>query len=41
MRPGKRYGVSKHKSARGFRKQVGKTQPLNFRPGVMRGGIRL
>lgn len=32
--------VNKHKSAKSFRKNVGKTKAMNF-AGVMRGGIRL
>lgn len=41
MRPVRRQAVSKFKSARRFRKQVGRTKAMNFRPGAMRGGIRL
>lgn len=40
MRPVKRYGVSKGRSAGQFRKQSRRTQPVNMR-GPMRGGIRL
>lgn len=35
-----RKHVNKHKSAKNFRKNVGKTKAVNF-AGVMRGGIRL
>lgn len=41
MRPSKRYGVSKNRSARKFRRQVGRTKAINVRPNPMRGGIRL
>lgn len=41
MRPVKRFGVSKGRSARRFRRQIGRTQALNFKVGPMRGGIRL
>lgn len=40
MRPVKRYGVSKRGSAKKFRRQSSRTQPVNMR-GPMRGGIRL
>lgn len=40
MRPLKRAGVSKYKSARHFRKHVGQTKAANVR-GPMRGGWRL
>lgn len=33
--------VSKHGSARKFRKHVGRTKALNMRGAPMRGGIRL
>lgn len=41
MRPIKRYGVSKGKSARKFRHNVGHTKSINLVGPVMRGGIRL
>lgn len=41
MRPVKRKNVSKHKSAKKFRHQVGHTRAANVHPGPMRGGIRL
>lgn len=41
MRPLKRKAVSKQKSARTFKKQVGRTKQMNVGPGPMRGGIRL
>lgn len=37
MRPVKRYGVSKRKSAKTFRRHGGRSQAANF---VMRGGLR-
>lgn len=37
----KRFGVSKHKSARKFRGQVQHTKAANTRAAPMRGGIRL
>lgn len=40
MRPLSRKHVSKHGSARKFRKQVGRTKAANFAM-PMRGGIRL
>lgn len=40
MRPLKRFGVNKRKSARKFRRNVSKTKAANF-SGPMRGGIRL
>ena len=40
MRPVKRYGVSKRKSVKKFRRNSSRTQPINMR-GPMRGGIRL
>lgn len=40
MRPSRRRPVSKVRSARKFRSQVGRTKAVNFK-GVMRGGIRL
>lgn len=36
-----RYGVNKFKSAKKFRKQIGKTKYANVKAGPMRGGIRL
>lgn len=36
-----RSRVNKHKSAKSFRKHVGKTKYANVRVGPMRGGIRL
>jgi hypothetical protein len=39
MRPSSRRPVSKGKSARRFRSQVGKTKAANMR-GPMRGGFR-
>lgn len=41
MRPLRRSGVSKVRSARKFRKQIGRTKGVNLRGAVMRGGIRL
>jgi len=41
MRPSKRYGVNKRRSAGGFRRNVSRTHPVNVRASVMRGGIRL
>lgn len=40
MRPVKRYGVNKRKSAKKFRKNSGRTHVRNM-SGPMRGGIRL
>lgn len=40
MRPLRRKGVSKKRSARKFRKQTMKTKAANLR-GVMRGGYRI
>lgn len=40
MRPLRRGGVNKRKSARKFRKHSGRAKVMNFR-GVMRGGYRL
>lgn len=37
----RRAPVNKHKSARKFRKQVGRTKAANLRQGPMRGGWRL
>lgn len=41
MRPLKRHGVSKRKSANKFRRNVSKTNRRNVSPAPMRGGIRL
>lgn len=41
MRPLKRRGVSKHRSARKFRNHVGKTKAPNVIMAPMRGGWRL
>lgn len=41
MRPSKRYGVNKKRSAKKFRRSVGRTKPQNLKGSVMRGGIRL
>lgn len=41
MRPLKRYGVSKGRSARRFRRQVGRSKAPNVVQGPMRGGWRL
>jgi len=41
MRPSKRYGVNKNKSARQFRKHSTQTKAANVAGPVMRGGIRL
>lgn len=41
MRPSKRYGVNKGKSARTFRGHTSKTKGLNMKGAPMRGGIRL
>jgi hypothetical protein len=41
MRPLSRKPVNKKKSAKTFRKNVGRTKSINLRnPGPMRGGIR-
>lgn len=40
MRPSRRSGVSKGKSARSFRKQSGRTKGANMAPPPMRGGYR-
>lgn len=37
----KRFPVNKSKSARSFRKSVGRTKRINVTAGPMRGGIRL
>ena len=36
-----RQAVSKHGSAKVFKKHVGKTRAINLRAAPMRGGIRL
>lgn len=41
MRPVKRYGVNKRKSAKVFRKHSSRTKAANMRGAPMRGGIRL
>lgn len=41
MRPVKRYGVNKGRSAASFRHKVGRTHVLNMKGAPMRGGIRL
>lgn len=41
MRPLKRMGVSKRKSARTFRNQIGRTKAPNVMMGSQRGGWRL
>lgn len=41
MRPSKRYGVNKGRSASKFRKQTHRTKSANIYAGPMRGGIRL
>lgn len=41
MRPLKRSGVNKHRSAGQFKRHSGRTKYQNLRPGPMRGGIRL
>lgn len=41
MRPVQRGHVNKGRSARKFRKSVGRTKSANIAPGPMRGGIRL
>lgn len=41
MRPLKRFGVNKHRSARKFRHSVGRTKAPNVAGGPMRGGWRL
>lgn len=40
MRPLKRQGLNKHRSAGKFRRNVSRTRAINF-AGPMRGGIRL
>lgn len=41
MRPVRRKGVSKHRSARQFKRNIRRTKAPNMRLTVMRGGIRL
>lgn len=41
MRPLKRFGVNKGKSARSFRGNTSRTKKANVHAGPMRGGIRL
>lgn len=41
MRPVKRRGVNKHRSARRFRNDVGRTKAPNMVMAPMRGGWRL
>lgn len=41
MRPSKRYGVNKRRSAGQFRGQTRRTKSVNLRGAPMRGGIRL
>lgn len=41
MRPLKRHGVNKHRSAHKFRRMAGKTKAPNVKAGPMRGGWRL
>jgi len=36
-----RHPVNKHKSAKVFKRHVGKTKSINLRGAPMRGGIRL
>ncbi|WNK13016.1 MAG: hypothetical protein [Microvirus sp.] len=36
-----RYGVNKHRSAKQFKRHVGKTKSINLKGAPMRGGIRL
>lgn len=36
-----RHPVNKHKSAKQFKRNVGKTKSINLRGAPMRGGIRL
>lgn len=36
-----RYGVNKGRSAKKFRKQIGRGKAINFKAAPMRGGIRL
>lgn len=41
MRPVKRHGVSKGRSAGQFRRSTTRTKGVNMRAAPMRGGIRL
>lgn len=41
MRPLKRHGVQKHKSARKFRHDSQRTKAINMHGGLARGGWRL
>lgn len=41
MRPSKRRGANKHKDAKQFRKNAGRTASANMRNNPMRGGWRL
>lgn len=41
MRPSKRYGVNKRRSAKKFRKHSMQTKALNMHGGLARGGWRL
>lgn len=41
MRPSFRAGVNKFRSARKFRRAVGRTHKLNMKGAPQRGGIRL
>lgn len=41
MRPLKRSGVNKHRSAGKFRRSAGRTKAPNVKAGPMRGGWRL
>lgn len=41
MRPSRRHGVNKGRSASSFRHKAGRTKAINMRGAPMRGGIRL
>lgn len=41
MRPVRRAGVDKSRSARKFRRNISRTRGVNMRGAPMRGGIRL
>ncbi|UDN67700.1 hypothetical protein [robinz microvirus RP_96] len=41
MRPSRRYGVNKGRSASQFRRNSRRTKGINMRGAPMRGGIRL
>lgn len=41
MRPVKRFGVNKRRSAKTFRRHSHRTAQINMRGAPMRGGIRL